>query len=211
MLPLRAATLDGIPFIEHGFGTRTHGPWPDSTTCTTIRQVHSPTILEAFRPGVAGEGDALITDRAGLFISVRTADCVPILIADPEHHAVAAVHAGWRGTAAGILSRTLEKMAQRYASRPEDLHVAFGPAILNCCYEVGPEVAKRFSSFVEEEGRARIDLIEENLRQALAWGVRPENAQSLGLCTKCNPTQFFSFRRDQQDAGRMTSAIRVIS
>jgi YfiH family protein len=205
MAILRASMLDEIPFIEHGFGTRVDGTWPDSTTCTTIHQVHSDIVLEAREPGLAGEGDALVTDRAGLFVSIRTADCVPILIADPERRVVAAVHAGWRGTAVGILSRTVEKMAQCYGSRPTDLRLAFGPAIGSCCYEVGPEVAARF----QKEGRQYLDLIGENRRLAVEAGVRLDRMESLNLCTKCNAGQFFSFRREQAAAGRMTSAIRV--
>ncbi len=205
MALLRAATLDDLAFIEHGFGTRHDGAWPDSTTCTTIRQIHSDRVLEATEPGIAGEGDALITNQAGLFVSIRTADCVPILLADPVNRVAGAVHAGWRGSVAGILSRTLEKMAQLYATRPADVHMALGPAILRCCYEVGPEVAAQFG----KTGRRHIDLIDENRRHAINAGVRPERIQSLDLCTSCDLGSFWSFRREGEAAGRMTSGIRI--
>jgi len=202
---LRASTLDELAFVEHGFGTRHDGPWPETTTCTTIRQIHSDQVIEATEPGVAGEGDALITNRPGLFVSIRTADCVPILLADPVNRVVGAVHAGWRGTVAGILSRTLEKMAQLYATRPADVHMALGPAILSCCYEVGPDVAAHFG----KTGRGHIDLIGENRRQGVRAGVRLERIQSLDLCTSCDLGSFWSFRKEREAAGRMTSGIRI--
>ena len=204
---LRVSTLDDIAFVEYGFGMRQDGDWLESTTCTTVRQVHSGRVLEATEAGVAGEGDALVTNRPGLFVAIRTADCVPILLADPRKRAVAAVHAGWRGTVAAILTRTLERMAHRYSTDPADVHVAMGPAILSCCYEVGEEVAAQFGRM----GRCSIDLIGENRRQAEAAGVRAENIQSLDLCTSCNPGWFYSFRKEREAAGRMTSAIGIVN
>jgi YfiH family protein len=197
---LRSATLNEIAFIEHGFGTRHDGDWPESTTCTTVRQIHSNIVIEANEPGMAGEGDALITNRPGLFVAIRTADCVPILLADVRNHAVAAVHAGWRGTVSGILSHTLEKMAHLYGTNLADVRLAMGPAILNCCYEVGPEVAKHFGL----SGRGCVDLIEANQRQAV--GARVE---AIGRCTSCDLGLFYSFRREGTAAGRMVSAIRI--
>jgi polyphenol oxidase len=167
--------------------------------------VHSAVVLEANEPGVAGEGDALITNRPGLFVSIRTADCVPILLVDRQNRAVAAVHAGWRGTVAGILSRTLEKMAQVYQTSPSDVRLAFGPAILSCCFEVGEEVAAQFGL----NGQSHVDLVAENQRQAAAAGVSPASMDSLGLCTSCNVTEFYSFRKERDAAGRMYSAIRI--
>lgn len=155
---------------------------------------------------MAGEGDALITNRPGLFVSIRTADCVPILLVDTVHQAVAAVHAGWRGTVAGVLSQTLAKMAQLYKTKPANVRLAFGPAILSCCYEVGPEVAAQF----QRSGRCHIDLIEENRRQAVAVGIPEANLGSLGLCTSCNLREFYSFRKEREAAGRMVSAIRLL-
>jgi len=192
-------------FFEYRFGTRQDGDWLESTACTTIRQVHSDQVIEATGPGVAGEGDALVTNRPGLWVAIRTADCVPILLADSRKRVVAAVHAGWRGTSAGILTRTLEKMAHWCATDPADVHVAMGPAILSCCYEVGEEVAAQFG----QVGRCHIDLIGENRQQAVAAGVRSQNIQSLGLCTSCDLGSFYSFRKEGEAAGRMISAIRI--
>ena len=117
-------------------------------------------------PGEIGEGDALITGDPALFVSVRTADCVPILLADPEHHTVAAVHSGWRGTAAAIVRRAIEAMALQFASDPSHLVAAIGPSIGPCCYEVGPEVVSQFGTLFPEwnspDHSRNIDLVEAN-------------------------------------------------
>ncbi|HTP86620.1 MAG TPA: polyphenol oxidase family protein, partial [Bryobacteraceae bacterium] len=125
---LRAPGLSEIPCLAHGFGTRQSTDWP-SLPRASVHQVHSSRVVFADGPGVYGDADALVTDRIGFVLSVRTADCVPILIADPAHHAVAAVHAGWRGTAAGILTAALAEMTTRFATSPGECRLAIGPAI----------------------------------------------------------------------------------
>ena len=93
-----------------------------------------------------GAGDAVITQHAGVLLSVQTADCVPILLADTKRRVVAAVHAGWRGTLGRIAVKTLGRMRQEFGTRPRDVVAAIGPAIGRCCYEVGPEVTRAFAS-----------------------------------------------------------------
>jgi YfiH family protein len=127
-----------------------------------LRQIHSDRILEAvavngqpsFRPpgfpesqAEAGEcqGDALVTNQAGILVSVRTADCTPILLVDVKRRVIAAVHAGWRGTLKRIVEKTVGEMRRVFNSRPEDMVAAIGPAIQGCCYQVGPEVVSAFS------------------------------------------------------------------
>jgi hypothetical protein len=90
------------------------------------------------------QGDALLTSQPGLLLAVQTADCVPILLADPARRAVAAVHAGWRGTLARVVAKTVGRMRLEFGTRPADIVAAIGPAIGRCCYEVGPEVAQAF-------------------------------------------------------------------
>src|SRR5207245_10260402 len=97
--------------------------------------------------GCIGDGDALISNMPGLLVAVKTAECVPILIVDPLNRAVAVVHAGWRGTAKKIAGRAVAEMQSKFSTRAEDLHVAIGPAIGKCCYEVGPEVAAQFCEY----------------------------------------------------------------
>jgi len=198
-----AANLSAIPHLLHGFGTRDTVEWP-TLPVATVRQVHSDRVIFAGAPGFHGEADALITDRSGFALAVRTADCVPILIADPVHHAVAAVHAGWRGTVSGIVTRTLGEMARRFATGPEEVAVAIGPAIGSCCYEVGADVAVQFGQTAEKH---HIDLVQENLKQLVGAGVSPDRVGFVGHCTRCEPVLFHSFRRDREQSGRMVSAI----
>ena len=156
---------------------------------------------------MAGEGDALVTAQARVPVSVRTADCYPILLADPRNFAVAAVHAGWRGTAAQIVVRTIEQMRARFGTDAADLRVAIGPGIGGCCYQVGVEVARQFGL----EQAAKIDLAEMNHRLLVENGVAAERIQVLGGCTRCDGDLFHSFRRDKESAGRMVSWIARVS
>jgi len=122
------------------------------TPLATLRQVHSDVVhvLSAPPPespiGDPPAADAVATRRPGLLLSVQTADCVPILFADTARRAVAAVHAGWRGTLARVAAKTLGRMRLEFGTRPQDVVAALGPAIGRCCYEVGPEVAQAFAA-----------------------------------------------------------------
>jgi polyphenol oxidase len=113
----------------------------------TLRQLHSD-VLHVFStvPVRVPQGDAAISSRAGLLLGIQTADCVPILLADARRRVVAAVHAGWRGTLARIVAKTLGRMRLEVGTQPEDVIAALGPAIGSCCYEVGPEVTQAFSA-----------------------------------------------------------------
>ncbi len=112
----------------------------------TMRQIHSDIVLISHdATEQAPQGDALATNQAGLLLGVQTADCVPILLADTHNHAVAAVHAGWRGTLARIAVKALGRMRMEFGTRPQDVVAALGPAIGRCCYEVGAEVAQAFA------------------------------------------------------------------
>ncbi len=193
---------------SHGFGTREASP----TAGVTLRQIHSSHVFNA--NGLKDrdrEGDALITDQVGAGIGIRTADCVPILLLDCRNRAVAAVHAGWRGTAAGIVKCTIEKMSRDFQTQPADVYAAIGPCIRDCCYEVGSEVAGQFASvFPEWEPDAatrKLDLSEANRRQMQTAGVPPRHIFDSGLCTTCQATQFFSYRREPENPGRMLAAI----
>jgi len=204
----RAAPLSQFDWLEHGFGNRFFPP-PESVAL--LKQIHSDIVLHADLPRCSPEGDALLS--AGRPVGVKTADCLPILLVDERHRAVAAVHAGWRGSVSRILEKAVQSMSERWGTRPEDLHAALGPAIGACCYEVGPEVATQFAALFPErrdlDQRTRIDLEDANRRQLLALGVSPGKIYSAGLCTFCDPAQFHSFRRDREAAGRMISFIGI--
>ena len=191
--------------MEHGFGTRADAIWPQDMALATIKQVHSAEVLIAEAGGLIGQGDALITDQPGILLSVQTADCLPILMSDIRHRAVSAVHAGWRGTVLEIGPKTVQAMADRFGTRPEDLRVAIGPGIGPCCFEVGPEVAIQFGL----SGRTSVDLAETNRRQLVQMGIPASQIVLCGLCTCCDQAQFHSYRRDREAAGRMVSAIGI--
>jgi len=200
---LRSSLLSELTWIDHGFGTRTDVVPQDAMA--SLKQIHSAVVLAVDCAGVAGEGDALMTAQARVPVSVRTADCYPILLVDTRNRAVAAVHAGWRGTAGRIVVRTIEQMQERYGTDPADLRVAIGPGIGGCCYEVGIEVARQFG--LEQAGK--IDLAEINHRLLVETGVAAQRIQVLGGCTLCDAQLFHSFRRDRELAGRMVSYIGI--
>ena len=204
----RSSELDALPWLIHGFGTR-HSDIPAAFDhLATVKQVHSAICVAAYgRTGVLQQADALLEDHPGSVIAVKTADCIPILLVDERHRAVAAVHAGWRGTVARIVAAAVDAMRARFASDPRDLHAAIGPGIGQCCYEVGPEVAAHFG----EQGRAHISLADANRAQLLEAGVTPERVYASNLCTMCLAEDFHSFRRDAERAGRQYSfaGIRV--
>ena len=204
----RCSAFAEFVWQKHGFGTRQASPAVD----VTLRQVHSDRIWPADNlTDRQQEGDALVTHQVGKSIGIRTADCVPVLLLDSRTRAVAAVHAGWRGTAAGIVSRAVEALQARYGTRPPDVLAAIGPCIRPCCYQVGPEVAARFASFPDTtrfvDGKSYLDLAAANQHQLESAGLFADRVFDSGLCTSCRAADFFSFRRDPQDPGRLLSAI----
>jgi hypothetical protein len=204
--PLTSSVLEKLPWLQHGFGTRAAPLSQDGMA--SLKQIHSSLSLVAGSvanrlDGCVGEGDALVTAEPGVTVSIRTADCYPILLADPLHRAVAAVHAGWRGTAAQIVQETLQHMRREFGTLPADVLAAIGPGIGVCCYRVGEEVARRFGK--DEAGN--LDLADENLRQLTRAGVPRGQIDVMGACTFCDAERFHSFRREGERAGRMISYI----
>lgn len=209
---LQARPLLAFDWLGHGFGTRAADP--PFPAVQFRKQLHSDRVFRVDRPGVCDiEGDALVTDRPGLFVGVRTADCVPLLFADPVRRAVAAVHAGWRGTVQNIVTRTVGRMREEFGSHPSDLHVAIGPFIGNCCFEVGEDVAALFRELFPErddlDRKTRLDLGEANWRLLLEAGVPSGQVYRAPVCTYCKPALFHSFRREGAAAGRMLSVIGI--
>lgn len=194
--------------LVHVFGTAAAPP-PEGYA--TLQQVHSARVLEATGPGQTGEGDAWITALGGVRVAVKTADCIPLLMYDPRHRAVAAVHAGWRGVVQNIARAAVEALSLRYGSRSEDVMAALGPAIGGCCFEVGPEVAVQFRELFPErndlEGRTRVNLIEAVVRQLRATGVQDRHIDRGAPCTFCGGREFFSWRRDRAPGQRMFAVI----
>ena len=160
--------------------------------------------------------DSVITIRKNVFIGIAIADCVPILLYDTINQAIGAVHAGWRGTAGGILKNTLSMMEHSFKTQPENIYMAIGPCIHKCCYQVGHEVVEEITEstgqgqYVNKTDRGLyIDLKEANRLQAEACGIT--NIWVLEKCTFCNNTEFFSYRREGKNAGRQAGFIGLIN
>lgn len=179
-----------------------------------LDQVHGSVVHTVEGPGV-WQGDGLLTDTPGLLLRVGVADCYPVLLYDPVRQVVGALHAGWRGTVAGILPAALELLQERYGSRARDIRVALGPGA-GPGFQVGPEVAEAFAQAGLETfrpdpsapGRFCLDLASALRQQALSLGIRSEHFWTLGADTLHDP-RFFSHRRERGITGRMWGLIQL--
>jgi YfiH family protein len=176
-------------------------------------------------PGGGTRGDVLVSNRAGVAVGVRSADCVPLLIADSGTGAVAAVHAGWRGTAAGAAAEAVARLGREFGSRPADLVAAVGPSIGPCCYEVGSDVVDAFAaaghsrSLIDRWFTARpsvpgsaplplrLDLAGANRDQLVLAGVPGDRIYASQLCTAMHLDVLTSYRVEKQRAGRLAAVI----
>jgi polyphenol oxidase len=187
----------------------------------TLRQVHGRSTFSFEAPArkrghtLLGEGDGLLTCQPNVLLAVASADCVPIVLADPMSGWIAAVHAGWRGTVGRVLDATLDALASR-GVRLENLHAAFGPSISRDRYEVGPEVVAALLGAYGAApsgaiapgagGKLFLDVAAFNEAALRARGVRPERVAASGLCTASTP-DLPSWRRDGPGAGRILTGI----
>ncbi len=189
----------------------------------SVNQVHGTDVLvldRAVAPGetFTGGWDALVTDQSHVLLTVRTADCVPVLIHDPRKRVVAAVHAGWRGAVDGIFMKTLEVLKNRFRCDPVALRVGIGPSAGPCCYEDDAPLLERlragfpqWSMVTREIGvsKAMLDLRGLVRRQAESAGVLGEHIRTAGACTVCHSDLFFSYRRQGVVRGTMVSGIML--
>lgn len=176
-------------------------------------QRHTPDviILDGMERRIA---DGVITDKRGIVLGVEVADCIPVLICDPLVPVVGAVHAGWRGTAQGIIKNAIRKLKETFSSDPSKILIAIGPSIGPCCYEVDEPVMKAItsqtgSSYQTINGKYYIDLKRENLKQALAEGVLEKNIWISEDCTRCNHERFHSFRYHRNTVQRQGGFILI--
>ena len=156
--------------------------------------------------------DALVTAQKGVMLGILTADCVPVLLFDPKQEVVAAVHAGWKGTKANIVAKTVACMEAHFGCNPHDIIAAIGPSIGGCCYEVGEEVATHFSRIEgaytkKENGKYLLNLKYINKYQLLKAGLLLKNIEQSEVCTACDSDRFFSYRKEQGCSGRFMSLI----
>ena len=207
---------------------------------TALSQIHSD-VVHVFEapPAAPCRGDASATIRPGLLLAVQTADCVPILLVDAKNRAVAAVHAGWRGTLKRIVTKAIGKMQMQFGTAPAGLFAAIGPSIGGCCYEVGTEVASEFRSQFPNASdwfdelrtgdepnplqwlnmappghqpppkSVLLDLRRANRAQLEEAGLHPGNISVSDLCTACRRDLFFSYRKEAGSTGRLLSVIGI--
>ena len=227
----RENVLENRRLFESAFGAA-------DLTLATLKQFHSD-VIHVFdtHPAEPCRGDASLTRKPGLLLGVQTADCVPILLVDPRTRAVAAVHAGWRGTLQRIVAKTIGRMQMEFGARPADLLAAVGPSIGGCCYEVGTEVASAFHAQfpnayewfdelrtgdepnplqwlnMQPPGHqpppkgVLLDLRKANRAQLLEAGLHDKNILTSDLCTACRRDLLFSYRKEGAHSGRLLSVI----
>lgn len=188
-------------------------------TLVCLQQVHGNSVFIAAKKD-AGHGagdytvaipgyDGIITAEKRLPLAVFSADCLSIFMLDIKNRVAAILHSGWRGTKDNIVGVALTTMKNKFSSHAEDIVCGLGPSIRSCCYEVGPEFKDYFSNgLLKRKGKIFLDLAHTNLLQLQKSGVKEKNIYDCGLCTSCQQ-DFFSYRRDGQNAGRMMSVIMI--
>ena len=196
--------------------------WLGAERLFLVRQVHGP-VAVVVREGdtpeqvAVHEADALVTAVPGHALGAMSADCVPLLLADPRTGACAAAHAGWRGVVAGVATAAVQALARAHGSRPADVRVAMGPSIGPCCFEVGEEVVDAFRALragddgvvIERPGRKpHINLRRSLALELQAAGLDTAHIDGGGECTKCDPQgRFYSYRRDNTRTGQHLAVI----
>jgi YfiH family protein len=196
------------------------------------RQVHGRTVVVVrdgdAPPSIAPEADAFVSSSRDVAVAIRVADCVPLLMADRHRGVVAAVHAGWRGTAARAAVAALESLEHEFGTKPADIVAAIGPSIGPCCYEVGTELVDAFASagherylidrwFLapapprgsRERPKLRLDVAAANRDQLLLAGVPDGQIHTSGLCTAMHLDVLTSYRAEKDKAGRLAGVIRA--
>jgi len=196
----------------------------DDMTLATLRQVHSGKFIiikEKSDQGNPLEGDALLTREKKIALAVMVADCLPVLAADPVAGVIAAIHAGWRGILARVVEEAIAGLKNTFGVRESDLHIAIGPGIRACCFEVGREVVDLFEQNYGGHSFAKphpdhpekwlLDLRAAMDVQLADCGINNKNIYDLAACTCCNTGEFFSYRAEGACAGRMMAVIAMDS
>jgi YfiH family protein len=216
--------LSAIPALLHGFGRRDAQPLTRELArrhaaerlasrgrTLFMRQVHGDRVIKTPFTGTP-EADGAIVAESGLIVAVETADCLPIVLVEPRQRIAAIVHAGWRGTAIGIVMRAMEKIAKHGGSAAHVIAV-LGPCIRPCCYEIGEELLGPDGPFEarhlrrDADNRLFLDLHAVNREQLERSGVTPRSIHAVDECTRCNPDLYHSFRREGASAGRMINYV----
>lgn len=216
---LKSPALSAVLGIVHGFGVRgvgvgeyLDGLGVSPRSLFRTKQVHGNCVHYLVQhKNDSLVGDAFITDKARLVCSVRSADCAPILIADNNRGAIAAVHAGWRGTAADAVGTAVKTMNRTFGTNPGDCVAAIGPTICPTCYKIGDDVVGALRPLELERdclADGRLDLARANAALLERAGLSPSNIEIIPQCTCCDNT-FASWRRDRRDHERQVSFIMI--
>ncbi|MBP1751674.1 MAG: laccase [Geobacteraceae bacterium] len=223
-LNLGLNTLDSPHHVEGNRSILARHFNADLERLVTVIQVHGDDILVIDEPNtdythfLKVECDGIITNQPGVMIGICVADCFPVLLLDPVRRVAAALHAGWKGSAAGIAGKGVKALVRMFDSDPRDILAAVGPGIGPCCYEVDTVVMEAFTkngqdwnAFAEDTGagKYRLDLSEANRRQLLGAGIPDGNMEIEKLCVSCNKERFFSYRRDGGETGRQMGFIML--
>ncbi len=179
----------------------------DRVFCADARALQAAPKAQGRQP----EADALITSCRELPLAIRTADCLPVFLFDTGNRAIAMIHAGWKGMHKTIISKTIKQMRQKFSTEPGDLIAVLGPAIRQCCYEVGEEFKGFFNGFVSSrDNRLYFDIASAAVSEFLKAGVDDGHIYDSAICTSCRNDEFFSFRREGQSAGRSFSVMEIL-
>lgn len=205
----RFCAANGLPFESLVLTHQTHTAHVEAVGSTFLNRGRDRTLRET---------DGLVTATEGLGLCCFTADCVPILLADPIHKVVAAVHSGWRGTVGKIAAAAVAEMVKKGAD-PKEIRAAIGPSIGPCCFEVGSEVKEEFDQTFKgalptvsssREGHFMVDLWSANEQVLLGAGLAKEQIFSAKICTFCNNSDFFSHRYTNGRRGSLMAAIGIL-
>ena len=226
-LNLRTGCADSQENLRENFRRFCGVIGADHRRVVLAKQVHETTVRRCTGAD-AGKGlwserdytaDALITDEKNLPLAVFSADCGIILLYDPVHPAIGAVHAGWRGCAGGIVEKTVAAMVSEYGSDPADILAAVGPCIGQCCFETDRDVPDAMlaalgdaaAPYLEQRGaKWHVDLAGLNRQWLVKAGVLPEHIDTCGLCTACRPDLFWSHRKMGEDRGVQCAMLSLI-
>ena len=186
-----------------------------SDNLVMVKQVHGSAIVVAERPDpelLETPADGLITKVPGLVLGIRTADCIPVFFWDPVQKVAGIAHGGWKGVKDGIIAQMLKIFEKSCGTKMGDLHVAIGPSIRKCCYEVGKEFLGYFPGFyrAKDTVKGNLDLVGVVKGRLLKRGVSEAHVHDTGLCTVCENKKFFSYRLESQTPERILSVISIV-
>lgn len=228
-LNLGASRGDAPANIRENFSRFCTAVGTDATALVKNHQVHSDLVRPVTRADTLGdsaapgtfEADGLITDTPGVCLTIFSGDCIPILLYDPIRRCIAAAHAGWRGTAAGIAARAVQAMTQTYGSHPEHILAAIGPGIGPCCFETHADVPDSLRAALGEQaapyirarsapGKFSVDLKEINAHWLRQAGVSQSHIALCSACTACHLDLFWSHRVQGGKRGSMAAVIQLV-